>query len=143
MIGLTLHRPGKTRRAGCCRAVRGHYEAGELDCAGQIVIGSGAVANMSYPPAESVFLVRRNREATPAIRAGATDPERVLGAVICEAAAGAVDLNAERVAAQEAGFDDPDRPIRVTERHNGLVFDLASGERGVRSAHGSRKGTQE
>ncbi len=63
--------------------------------------------------------------------------------MICEAAAGAVDLNAERVAAQEAGFDDPDRAIRIFKRDSGLVFDLASAERGVRGAHRSRKGTQE
>ena len=63
--------------------------------------------------------------------------------MIREAGTGAVDLNAERVVAQEAGFDDPDRPIRVAERHHGLIFDLALGERGVRGAHRSRKSTQE
>jgi hypothetical protein len=36
-----------------------------------------------------------------------------------------VHLDAERVVAHESGFDDADHATRVSQRHDGLVFDLA------------------
>ena len=44
---------------------------------------------------------------------------------------------------KESGFDDTDRATRVSERHDGLVLDLAFGERGVGRAHRGRECTEE
>ena len=46
--------------------------------------------------------------------------------------------------AQEAGFDDTDRAIRVSERHDGLVLSTwRSGEWAYGGAHRGREGTEE
>ena len=120
--------------------LRPHDQAGELDRASQIVVGSGAVADVVTHWLERVRLVRRHRDATagcPTRRhgAGAARP----GVVREAGALGAEDLDGERVALTKPGLDHADRAVRVPDRHDGVVLDRTSGERGVGGA--DRAGT--
>jgi hypothetical protein len=49
--------------------------------------------------------------------------------------ANALQLDGEWVVAQEPGFDDTDRTVGISERDDGLVFDLAFRSEGVCGAH--------
>ena len=61
--------------------------------------------------------------------------EQVLRAVVRQAGFRSVHLYDEYATAQESASVTPTAPARVSERHNGLVLDLALCERWIRRAH--------